>query len=487
MAFVILPNEVETVTLAVKAIRKKTGVVVEVRPRTTEDLADSNRLDEFIRFAQGSHVVLMHLMGGKKGFTGFDRVMSTSRDMHIPVFASDVQSDPEVVASSTVGQNDYQTIHQYIKCGGVENYENMLLFLANRFACGTFEVNPPKQMPLQGIYHPQLGHVLTLTEYMEKRYVSGRPTVGVLFQSDPLKTGDVSFANSLVESIEQHEANAILVFFSGLDPAAKSLRWIFENYFMKDGKPIVDVAISMLAHSAVAFMPNSEPVNDLFKQLGVPVLKAIATYNTYEEWRDSLLGLNFSEVAWNVAMPEFDGMLITVPIAARWISETDPLTGTKITSHKPIPERLNKLVRLSINWAKLRHIPNEKKKVAIIFHNYPPRNDHIGDAAGLDTAASAINILREMQKQGYLLDSLPENGKTLMDTIINGLTNDQRWLSADELAGRAVAKISHARYIQWFNELPVDAREKMQKQWGKPPGDLFNYKGDLPSSRNNEW
>ncbi|MEM2081317.1 MAG: cobaltochelatase subunit CobN [Candidatus Bathyarchaeia archaeon] len=479
IAFVVLSHEVETITLAVKSVTKKTGMLIEVFPRTAEDLADPQRLEEFIKFAQTSHVVLMHLMGGKKGFTGFDRVASALRETDVPLFASDVQSDHEIVSCSTVNQDDYQKIHQYINYGGLENYENLLIFLANRFAGSHFEAKPPKKMPLQAIYHPNFGHILTLTEYLEKAYIHGRPTVGIFFHNDPLKTGDINLANSLIRSVEQHGANAILVFFSASDVAAKSLKWIIENYFMKDGKPIVDVVISTLAHSVAAFMPSSESVNDLFKMLGVPVIKAIITYNTLEEWCTSLLGLSFTEVAWNVAMPEFDGMIITVPIAARQISEKDPLTGTKITSYVIIPERLDKLVRLSVNWAKLRYIPNEKRKVALIFHNYPPRNDNIGSAAGLDAAASAMNLLREMQKQGYSLDYLPENGQKLMDTIINGLTNDQRWLSPDELAAKAVAKIPRAQYLKWFNELPADVKEKLEKHWGKPPGKLFNYKGDL--------
>jgi cobaltochelatase CobN len=479
IAFVMLAHEIEPIVLAVKSINKKLDVTMEVCSRTVEDLTDPNNLEEFARFAQSSNVVLVHLMGGKKGFAGFDHAISPLRDLHVPVFTLDIQGDPEVVAASTVNQNDYQTICQYIKYGGVENFENLLLYLANQFANGVFEANTPKPMPIEGIYHPKLGHVQTLAEYMEKAYVPNRLTVGVLLFNDPLKTGDSGFVNSLVESIELQGANALAVFFSSTDPAAKSLKWIVENYLTKDGRPLVDVVVSTLAHSLAAFMPDSGPVTDLFKQLGVPVIKAIATYNTFEEWRDSMLGLGFSEVAWNVAMPEFDGLLITVPIAAKWLSETDPLTGAKITSYKPIPERLDKLVRLSLNWAKLKHIPNQEKKVAIILHNYPPQNDTIGHAAGLDTAASVMNLLRDLQKQGYLLDGLPENSKKLMDLIINGLTNDQRWLSADELAKRAIAKTSKEQYAQWLGELPIDAQEKMLKQWGKPPGKLFSYKGSL--------
>ena len=400
-ALVMLSHDIESALSATKALIKQKGLTMEVCLRTVEELTNPERLDEFVQFAKTSNIVLMHLMGGKKNFSGFDRIITTLSEMHVPFFGSDVQSDREVVSPSTVNQTDYQTIYQYIKCGGVENYENLFLFLANRFTGADFDVKPPKPLPLQGIYHPKLGHVLTLSEYIERQYVPGRPTVGILFHSDPLKTGDVSFANSFIESIERHEANAIMVFFSN-DPAAKNLKQVIEDYFMEDGKTVVDVVVSMAAHSVVAFLPGSESANSVFKMLGVPILKAISTYNTYETWRDSPLGLDYTEVAWNVAMPEFDGMIITVPIAARWISETDPLTGTKITSHKVIPERLNKLVRLSINWAKLRHIPNDQRRVAVIFHNYPPKNDSIGSAAGLDTAASAINLLREMQKQGQL-------------------------------------------------------------------------------------
>jgi len=90
-----------------------------------------------------------------------------------------------------------------------------------------------------------------------------------------------------------------------------------------------------------------------------------------------------------------------------------------------------------------------------------------------------MNITRLLHEQGYHLDHLPENGQKLMDVIINGLTNERRWLSSDELSKRAVAKISKAQYEDWFNELPIDVREKMLAQWGAPPGKLFCYNGDL--------
>ena len=38
------------------------------------------------------------------------------------------------------------------------------------------------------------------------------------------------------------------------------------------------------------------------------------------------------------------------------------------------------------------------KKIAIVFHNYPPTNSNIGSAASLDSIESVRLLLEEMQK-----------------------------------------------------------------------------------------
>jgi cobaltochelatase CobN len=56
---------------------------------------------------------------------------------------------------------------------------------------------------------------------------------------------------------------------------------------------------------------------------------------------------------------------------------------------------------------------------------------------------------------------LPENNQKLMEVVLNGLTNDRRWLSSQELAQRALAKVPGQQYAEWFGELSKDARDKM--------------------------
>jgi cobalamin biosynthesis Mg chelatase CobN len=45
----------------------------------------------------------------------------------------------------------------------------------------------------------------------------------------------------------------------------------------------------------------------------------------------------------NVCFAEFDGLLITVPVATTKVSDIDPLTGAKLVKSAPIPERIAKV------------------------------------------------------------------------------------------------------------------------------------------------
>ncbi len=477
---------------AIKAITEEKGEIIKVCLRTAEDFMQPGKLEEFIHFAQECHLVVMHFMGGKKSFSDFDKFMSSLEGKGVPIHAQSMatEQDIELIKLSTVDKDDYRGISRYINYGGTENFKNLLLYVANRFAGAECEVGEPERPPWEGIYHPDFTHLPTLDEYLEKKHVAGRLTVGLWFYQSFWQAKNTVFVDRLIEEIERQGANVIPVFLyavKDVDLGTKGPHWVVENYFMKDGKPLIDVLISPLIFSmsmrAAQDSEDSEMIPEenqgFLNRLPVPVIKVISTYNTLEEWRDTPQGLNPIDITMSIAMPEFDGVLITVPVAARKFSDTDPLTGARIVRFEPIVERVSKAVRLSLNWARLRHIPNNEKKVAIIFHNYPPRNDTIGTAFGLDSPVSVWNILRDMREAGYELDYLPESGQTLIEDIIKLVTNDRRWSSPEEMAKRAVDKVSHEQYTGWFQELPSEVQGKMVRAWGKPPGKLFNHKNKL--------
>jgi cobaltochelatase CobN len=473
-----LPTDAIPAIAAVKTLNEQTPSMADLYLRTGGDFRDFGALDEFIAFSKNAHIVLVHLMGD---LPELDTLLAALNEARVPVLLAGTFVGKDPLELSTVAAEDKQKLTYYLNYGGLKNFENLMLYLANQFLGANYEVKPPTKPDWEGIYHPDFDYVPTLEEYSEKNIQPGKLTVGIWFHQSHWQGANTTFIDSLVREIEQRGVNALPVFFSGSkNPqlGMNGLDWVIDNYFMKEGKPIVDVVVSALSFSLTASMSGADAIGAL-KKLGVPIIKAITTCNTYEEWRDSFQGLNVLDISANVAMPEFDGALITVPIAAIDFSHTIPSTGTRLIMLEPIPERIQKLVSLSINWGKLRRTPNKDKKVAIIFHNYPPRNDTIGHAFGLDSSASVMNMLKDFKEKGYTLDSMPESSKQLMDVIINGLTNDRRWASPQELYDRALSKISAEEYEPWFNELPMDVSDKMMQDWGPRPGKLFTYNGKL--------
>ena len=462
--------------------------------RSGEDLKDAACREEFERIAFDSHLVIFNFHGGKKSLPCFDELISKLQESKASIFAKAASNEPEIelMKLSTVDEEIYRKVSQYLDYGGKENFYRLIHYLAGLFVGADYASSEPQRPIWEGIYHPDFDHVPTLDEYLKSKYVAGRPTVGLWFYQSLWQAGNTVFIDRLIAEIEGQGANVIPVFLQSLKDVERGTmgaEWVVDNFFMKEGKPLIDVLISTLMFS-LSIKPwegegsaGAEEVARseewFLKKLNVPVLKVIVTYNTPSEWKASLQGLSPLDISMGIAMPEFDGMLITVPVAARKRTDIDPLTGARVIRFEPLPERIDKMVRLSLNWARLRHISNDKKKVAIIFHNYPPRDDRIGTAFGLDSPVSVLNIMRTMQDAGYRLERMPENGQALIEEVKSRLTLDRRWRSPNELARRAIDSVSEKEYLQWFGQLPIVVQEKMTAAWGMPPGELFVHKKNL--------
>jgi cobaltochelatase CobN len=478
-----IPNDAVPFITAVKKVNEQSNKVTAYVHNVAHarEFRDFGNIDDFIQSAKTGHIVLIHLMGSSPEVY---KLINQMKSLGVPCFISSASPsrNGELKRLCTVEPQDYDLISSYISYGGAKNLANLLLHLANRFTGTSYEVSAPTSPQWEGIYHPDFEFFPIIEEYAQKKLVVGKATVALWFNQNHLQGGNTCFVDCLIREIERQGANVLPLFFRGVKDdtlGTKGLEWLAENYCLKDGKPTVDVVINALSFSLPLNNTSAEASCNFLKRLGVPVLKAVLTCNTLAEWQSSLQGLNPVDICRCIALPEFDGDLITVPVAAMEFSETDAATGAKIIRFEPIPERVNKLVRLSLKWAKLRLTPNKEKRVAIILHNYPPRNDTIGHAFGLDTPASVLNLLKQLDAAGYRLDYLPQNGQSLIETILNGLTNDRRWLSNQDLAEKAVAKVSTGQYTTWFEELPVSTKKAIEQAWGKPPGKLFSFNGDL--------
>ena len=125
----------------------------------------------------------------------------------------------------------------------------------------------------------------------------------------------------------------------------------------------------------------------------------------------------------------------------------------------------------------MRRKKNADKKVAIIFHNYPPRNSNIGSAVGLDTIESIRLVLQALRERGYKVDTIPEDGKEFINELTANATNDRALLTEKQLA--AANKLSGADYRKFFELQDEGVKAQLVKDWGEAPGEVMNYDGDL--------
>ncbi len=481
--------ELDGLSEAVIKFRDNVGPL-KVMARTQAQLFDSSRKHSFVEQAMQYDVIILSLHGGKPSCPAFDLLMeaytrldgsgSNQPYLHIQPTGGDEDS----IAAARDHSPDFGTpmwnmIQSYLLRGGYANFEQLLYYLYNQLKQQSVACQPPVNQRNEGIYHPDFPLETSLHEYLEKNIDPAKPTVGLWFYQTYWLNNNLAFIDKIIRSVEEQGANTIPVFHlrhKDVERGNQGADYIVDHYFMEGDKPRIDVLISPMLFSLKLASPNYE---GLLEKLGVVCIQAMMSMGPYAAWKESEQGMRTMDVSFNAAQPEFDGNLITVPVATREQDILDPITGGLLNKYMPIDERIDKLVRLALNWARLRALPNHEKKVAIIFHHYPPRDDRIGCAAGLDSFASVVHIVQELKDAGYSVGETYASGDQLANALLAKMTADRRWLTPDKMAARAEAHADANWYNNWHAELPETIQEKMVNDWGKMPGELFVHEDTL--------
>lgn len=365
-----------------------------------------------------------------------------------------------------------EIMRTYLLYSGIENYCNLWLWLSHSYCQSDCSFAAPQPLPWNGIFHPQAEQPYTeLTRYRERFCQADRPTVGILFPRDEWVWSDLAYQSALITEIERQGMNAIAVFSHWArndEVQAPGVDETVRAYFYEQDKPVVDVIINTIKFSLTVGRPVD---TDFLKKLGVPVLQAYTLMQPSESWKSSGEGLTPMEISCSVAMAEFDGVIHAVPIAGKECSPEG------IIYFQPIGERISRLVRKAAKWAQLKRKRNADKKIAIVFHNYPANNSNIGSAQGMDSPESIRLLLAIMTEQGYKIDHVPADSQAFMQQLVTQATNDRRFLSDEQI--KQANKVSTAQYEEWFNRFQPQVREQLRRDWGPPPGDVFQYDGQL--------
>lgn len=481
--------ELEGLSEAVLKFREKVGPL-DVMARTQTQLFDMSRRASFVQNALKHRVIILSLHGGKASCPAFDALIEALETfdeangpkpyLHIQPTAGDEDSISAARDySPDFGSPTWDEIKRYLSIGGYANFEQLLYHLCTGFTTEKIDYLAPVTQRIEGIYHPDFPLDISLEDYLDKHIDPTKPTLGLWFYQTYWLNNNLAFIDSIIHLAEMQGANVIPVFhlrYKDADRGNRGSDHIVKHYFMDGDRARIDVLINPMLFSLRLASPDYDGLLD---KLGVVCIQAMVSMGPYADWKESLQGMRTMDVSFNAAQPEFDGNLITVPVATREQDTVDPITGGLLNKYIAIPERAEKMVRLALNWARLRNIPNDQKKIAIIFHHYPPRDDRIGCAAGLDSFASVNRILEQLKESGYRIDTLYEPGDQLSEELRSRMTADRRWLTPEKMAERAVAHADVSHYDGWHKELPPDTRDKMNSDWGQMPGELFVHDNQL--------
>jgi cobaltochelatase CobN len=488
--FSVTSNEIPNLSEAT-GLFGDTIAPLEIYARTRTQLEDNLRNQQaFIAHALEADAVVVTLMSGSQSCPAWDGLLKALQNQraqgfqkpyfHIqPTGSNPVSMKLVEQHSDGLDTQDWKTLSRYYRYAGVDNLKNMLVFFYNLTCNGKQEIQPPIAQPYHGIYHPDHGFIADKEDFLHCLNPD-KATVGIWFYQNFWTSNNKSHIDAMIREVEKQGANVICVFhlrFKDSLLGNQGADHVLRTFFMDSrGRPLIDVLINPVMFSLQTASPD---YRGLLECLGVPVIQAISTSRSIADWQTSEQGLNNVDITISVAQPELDGVLITVPVASKQCVGTDLITGAAINKYVPIHERIEKMVRLALNWAMLRKKDNAQKKVAIIFHHYPPRNDRIGCASGLDSFASITSLVKALDKNGYCVDHIYSDGDELAQALLGCITIDRRWLLPEQMANRAQAWAGPERYCDWHESLPRGIRQRMQADWGPLPGDLFVHNHQL--------
>jgi len=418
---------------------------------------------------QSCDLIVARILGSPQLMcSGFHRFRALGRPM--VVLGGEQAPNAELMELSTVPTGVAADAHVYLAHGGPDNLRQLHAFLCDTVLLTGVGFEPAIEQPVWGVLPRPLPAD------------SSGPRIGILFYRAQYAAGNTAYVEALADAVDAAGGIGVPIFATSLRDAPSDLL----EYLASCDALITTVLAAGGTKPATASAGGDDEAWDVraLAALDIPILQGLSLTWDRASWAASDEGMTPLDVATQVAVPEFDGRIITVPFSFK---ETD---ADGLPSYVPDHERCRRVAEIAVNHARLRHIPAAQRRIAIVLSAYPTKHSRIGNAVGLDTPVSVIKLLRAMREVGYDLGAPGEipgtspldpvegedpdttAGNALIHALIAAGGQDPEWLTAEQLSGQPV-RIPAATYRRWLTELPDDLVDAVTDAWGKAPGELF--------------
>ncbi len=392
-------------------------------------------------------LIVVRLLGGKSYWPyGIETLAELARVRGILLAVLPGGSDPDASLSqySTVTASTCEQLRQYLSMGGPDNAIGFLqsceALVGKRNISNTVAPFPPS-----GLYGSSPADA--------RNTAAGN--IGVVFYRSVIEGGMTAPIDALCAALNARGYKTSPIYVASLKDkvSAETIRNAWQ------ATP-PDVIINATAFA----VGNSD--NDPLAAFDCPVLQVTLAGSAEAQWHESSAGLNAKDLAMSVVLPEIDGRIYAQAISFKADQQWHERTQCRVVTYLPLTDRIEHVVDLAANWAKLRKIANAEKHIAIILANYPNKDGRIANGVGYDTPSSTIAILRALQADGYGAGDVPADGNALIERLQAGRTN---------AASHKVSefKFSVADYLRYFNNLPESVQREVEDRWGAAASDPF--------------
>lgn len=399
-------------------------------------------------------IVVIRILGGYRAWqSGIDTVIAGG--VPAVLVSGEQAADAELTDRSTVAAGTALQAHIYLAHGGVDNLRELHAFLCDTVLMTGFGFTPPVATPTWGVLErPDAGKT--------------GPTIAVLYYRAQHLAGNTGYVEALCRAIEDAGGRPLPLYCASLRTAEPRL---LERLGGADAMVVTVLAAGGVKPAAASAGGDDDSWNvEHLAALDIPILQGLCLTSPRDQWCANDDGLSPLDVASQVAVPEFDGRIITVPFSFKEIDDDG------LISYVADPERCARVAGLAVRHARLRQVAPADKRVALVFSAYPTKHARIGNAVGLDTPASAVALLQAMRQRGYRVGDLPgvesNDGDALIHALIECGGHDPDWLTEGQLAGNPI-RVSAKEYRDWFATLPAELTDVVTAYWGPPPGELF--------------
>ncbi|KQV04745.1 MULTISPECIES: cobaltochelatase subunit CobN [unclassified Kitasatospora] len=424
-------------------------------------------VEDLPELLDGTELVVVRLLGGRRAWQeGLDALLAGPRP--VIVLTGEQAPDAQLMELSTVPAGLAAEAHAYLAHGGPANLAELGAFLSDTVLLTGHGFEPPASAPAWGPLERPAAE-------------NDGPLVTVLYYRAHHMSGNTAFVETLCRAIEDQGARARAFYCASLRGAEPEL---LAELGQADAL-VTTVLAAGGTRPADAQAGGDEEAWDAgaLAALDRPILQALCLTWSRAQWEASDDGLSPLDTATQIAVPEFDGRLITVPFSFKELDQDG------LTVYAADPERAARVAGIAVKHAQLRHVPAAERRLALVLSAYPTKHARVGNAVGLDTPASAMRLLARLRAEGMDIGTaVPgldldtedgHEGDALIHALIAAGGYDQDWLTEDQLARNPV-RIPAADYRRWYADLPEGLRTKVEEHWGPAPGELYVDRSQNP-------